>query len=191
MTLSRTVDPVSRRAALAGLGVGGLGLALGTRPVAAQESGTEMATHPIVGTWYSVSPLGPALSIYGADGALTVVFAPTQAGPAGVTYHSASLGSWEPTDARAIRFTMLQVMSDASGTYLGTVMIEGFPTVAEDGQTFVDTSPDSKITVRDAANAVVAVIGGDGSTPPVTSVRVRPGAFSFPVEAPIAGTPTS
>jgi hypothetical protein len=150
-----------------------------------------MATHPVVGTWFSVTPLGPALSIYGADGALTVVFAPTQAGPSGVTYHSASLGAWEPTDARSIRFTMLQVMSDAAGTYLGTVTIEGFPTVAEDGQTFVDTSPESKITIRDAANASVAVIGGDGSTPPITSIRVKPGAFSFLAEIPTSGTPTS
>jgi hypothetical protein len=63
--------------------------------------------------------------------------------------------------------------------------------VADDGQTFVDASPDSKITIRDAANAVVTVIGGDGSTPPVTSVRVKPGAVVFPEGTPTAGTPAA
>jgi hypothetical protein len=102
MTSSRKIRSVSRRAALAGLGAGSLGLAARVPGAGAQDAATQ--GHPIVGTWYSLTPLGPALSIYGTDGALTVVFAPTQAGPQAVTYHSASLGSWEPTDDRAIRF---------------------------------------------------------------------------------------
>ncbi len=162
------------------------------RGVAAQEATpAAMAAHPSVGTWFSVTPLGPAISVYGADGALTVVFAPTQAGQQGATYHSAALGSWEPTGERSVRFTMIQVTSDAAGTYLGTVTIDGYPTVADDGQTFVDESPDAKITVRDAANAEVMVIGGDGSTPPVTSVRVKPGAVVFPAGTPAAATPAA
>ncbi len=162
------------------------------RAAAAQDAPPDArAGHPIVGTWFSVTPLGPAISVYGADGALTVVFAPTQAGQQGATYHSAALGSWEPTGERTVRFTMIQVTSDAAGTYLGTVTIDGYPTVAEDGQTVVDASPDAKITVRDAANAVATVIGGDGSTPPVTSVRVKPGAVVFPAGTPAAATPAA
>jgi hypothetical protein len=178
---------ISRRAAVAG--AGGLGPALAAaRPATAQDA---MAGHPIVGTWYSLTPLGPALSNYGADGTMTVVFASTQAGQAGVTAHSSFLGAWEPTDDRGVRFTMIQITSDAAGIYLGTVTIEGFPTVAADGQTFIDAAPESKITIRDAANAVVAVIGGDGSTPPVTSVRVTAGGFTFPEIAPPAATPAA
>lgn len=193
MTTSNTDRSVTRRAALAGLGAGSFAVAIGAaaRPAAAQDAAADLAKHPIVGTWYSLTPLGPALSNYNADGAMTVVFAPTQAGQAGVTANSAFLGAWEPTGARAIRFTMIQVMSDAAGAYLGTVTIQGFPTVAEDGQTFVDASPESKITIRDAANAQVAVIGGDGSTPPVTSVRVTPGGFTFPEATSTEGTPAA
>jgi hypothetical protein len=133
MTSSRKNRSVSRRTALAGLGTGALGLALAARVPGADAQDAATQGHPIVGTWFSVTPLGPALSIYGADGALTVVFAPTQAGQQGTTHHSASLGSWEPTDDHSVRFTMIQVTSDAAGTYLGTVTIDGFPTVAEDG----------------------------------------------------------
>lgn len=182
---------LTRRSAVAGLGAGGLGFALAaaSRDVAATTMDTD--GHPIVGSWFSETPLGPALSIYGADGTLAVVFAPTQAGQAGVTYTSTALGSWEPTSASAVRFTMIQVMSDAAGTYLGTVTIEGFPTVAEDGQTFTDTSPDSRITIRDAAHAQVAVLGGDGSTAPVTSMRVTPGGFNFLMATPASSTPAA
>ena len=172
--------------------VGAFAAGLPHRGAAAQDATPDaMAAHPIVGTWFSVTPLGPAISVYGADGALTVVFAPTQAGQQGVTYHSAALGSWEPTGERSVRFTLIQVTSDAAGTYLGTVTIDGYPSVADDGQTFVDASPDAKITIRDATNAEVTVIGGDGSTPPVTSVRVKPGAVVFPQGTPTAGTPTA
>lgn len=52
MTASRMRNSVSRRTALAGLGAGGLGVALAAaRPAAAQDAAAEMAKHPIVGFW--------------------------------------------------------------------------------------------------------------------------------------------
>ena len=53
MTTSRTDAPISRRSALAGLGAGGLALALATtaRPAAAQEGAGDLAGHPLTGTW--------------------------------------------------------------------------------------------------------------------------------------------
>ena len=69
---------LSRRAALAGLSAGGVGLALGAtgRPAAGQDAGT--ATHPIVGLWQYDSGWPPqpgdpdwAFQIFHADGTFT------------------------------------------------------------------------------------------------------------------------
>ena len=49
MTTSRSDSSVSRRAAVAGLGAGGLGLVMTGRGASAQDA--DMATHPIVGAW--------------------------------------------------------------------------------------------------------------------------------------------
>ena len=56
---SQTDHPISRRSALAGLGAGGLGLALANaaRPANAQDA--EMANHPMVGIWLAITPEGP------------------------------------------------------------------------------------------------------------------------------------
>jgi len=43
-----SITAVSRRATLAGLGVGGLGLALAARRASAQDASSEMADHAIV-----------------------------------------------------------------------------------------------------------------------------------------------
>lgn len=53
MTTSNASQSVTRRTALAGLGAGGLGVAIAAsvRGVAAQDATAEMATHPIVGLW--------------------------------------------------------------------------------------------------------------------------------------------
>src|SRR5262249_15962415 len=52
MTHHASDRSVSRRIALAGLGAGGLGVALSaaTRPAGAQDATAEMANHPLVGT---------------------------------------------------------------------------------------------------------------------------------------------
>src|SRR6186713_2769586 len=98
MTTSNTGHAVSRRSALAGLGVGSLGLALGAtaRGVAAQDATSEMASHPIVGTWYfDFDPANPGTlfvySIFHADGTRTDLH--PFAGP--------GIGSWVATDERA------------------------------------------------------------------------------------------
>lgn len=50
----RSTFSLTRRTALAGLGAGGLGLALAVHPAAARDSTAEMANHPIVGTFLSL-----------------------------------------------------------------------------------------------------------------------------------------
>jgi hypothetical protein len=78
MTL-QTDNPISRRSALAGLGAGGLGVALAAtvRHASAQDATpVSLAGHPLVGAW-SVNipgppnPPGPALYSFTSDGIVT------------------------------------------------------------------------------------------------------------------------
>src|SRR3954453_18089057 len=88
-----------RRTALAGLGASSLGLALATtsRQAAAQDaSPPSYAGHPNVGVWMIVSPIGRAIGVYSADGSIVTALAASQAGPQGVMYSSAQVGTWEP-----------------------------------------------------------------------------------------------
>jgi hypothetical protein len=195
MTTSRTNDFVSRRIAVTGLAAGGLGLALATRAgVSAQETTPDaMANHPIVGSWFafvSPAPGEPAFAspgIYTPDGYVVLGWPVTQAGPQGVTFHSGWVGSWEPVDDRGIHFTAVQVLSDATGTYLGTLTVDGHPRVGDDLQHFVDDSPETHITVRDPVGTIVTVIPGSGG---VTGTRMGVGSDGFPPATPEAGTPT-
>src|SRR5438045_3389415 len=76
MTPSHTAQSVTRRTALAGLGAGGLGLALAStaRQASAQEATpVPMAGHPLVGTWIvDRDPTDqtdhPTLLVYATDG---------------------------------------------------------------------------------------------------------------------------
>ena len=191
MTTRPATRSVSRRTALAGLGAGGLGLALVTHDpgAAAQEASPDArASHPIVGVWNVTAPGGPALAVFSADGTNTQAVAATQALPQGVTFVSTEVGTWEPTGPRSVHFTSVQLLSDATGTFTGTVTIDAYPTVSADEQTLRDDDPRSGPTIRDAAGTVVAAPRGG---PPATGVRMSPGAPGFPVGTPAASTPTS
>jgi hypothetical protein len=192
MSTSRTTDSVSRRTALAGLGATGLGLALATRSrvATAQEASPEaMASHPIVGAWNVMTPGGPSLAVFSADGTNIQGLPATQAGPQGVDFVGAQVGTWEPVSARGIHFTGVQLHSDANGTFTGTVTIDGYPEVSEDGQTILDDQSQVMITIRDAAGAIVQQVPGAGS-PPVTGTRMGVGSPGFPEGTPTAATPT-
>jgi hypothetical protein len=192
MSTSRIAASLSRRTALAGLGAGGIGVALAApgRIAAAQEAPSDaMASHPIVGVWMVAAPLGPALAVFFADGTNIQGVPTAQAGPQGVTFTGAQVGTWEPVDERRVHFTGVQLHSDTNGTFTGSVTIDGHPRVSDDGQTFIDDAPETTVTVRDAANAVVDVIPGPPA-PPATGVRMGVGAPGFPAATPAASTPT-
>lgn len=129
-----------------------------------------------------------------ADGIMTVSDAPSYVAPEfGVAFGGASIGTWEPTGERSIRFTLVQPLSDAAGAYLGTFNLDGYPEVSEDGLSFVDEGTIAKVTIRDANNAIILQAGGGGGeppmTPPVHARRIRIGDPGFPVEGPLAATP--
>ena len=130
---------------MVGLGAGGIGAALAAsgRIAAAQEAPSEaMATHPMVGAWMASTPSGLAPGIFFPDGTVIVSVPATGNSPLGTTYVSTSIGTWEPVSERGIHFTGVQLHSDANGNYVGSVTIDGHPVVSEDGQSFVDDSPE-------------------------------------------------
>ena len=187
---TRPTTPVSRRTALAGLGAGGLGLALAatTRQASAQDTAPgSYAGHPNVGVWMVDSPIGRAIAVYSAEGSVITAVAATQAGPAGVTYSSTQIGTWEPTGERGTHLTVVQLLSDGAGAYAGSVTVDAFQEVSEDGQTWM-SGAGSTITIRDAADTVLQVIE-DG--PPAVGTRMSVGNPGFPEGTPTAATPAA
>jgi hypothetical protein len=154
-----TNDPkstLSRRAALTGLGAGGLGLALAARGggAGAQEATGDLAGHPLVGTWLVMTPGGVVPQTFAADGSTVGAFAPSYVDPTlGVTLQGPVLGVWEASGERSGHFTMVQALSAPDGTYLGTSQFEADPEVSDDGRTWSTGKP-QRVIVRDAANNV-------------------------------------
>lgn len=184
MTMTDGRASLSRRTALGGLGAGALGLALATREfsVSAQATPDSRAQHPLTGMWLAMAnpplPDDPQIavpSVFAVDGSVLLVFPLTQAGPQGVQFNSANVGMWEPFDARTGHFTAVQVLSDADGAFLGTVTVDGYPVVSEDGQTFIDDGSLAMATIRDPTGEIVETVSGVGSRP-VTAIRMGVGA---------------
>jgi len=194
MTTRQPIPYVSRRGALAGIGAGSLGAALGLAAApgraAAQDATTaDLADHPLTGVWLAMAnpplpddPQFPAPSVFAADGTVLLVFPLTQAGPQGVAFNSPVVGTWQPDSDRRGHFMAVQTLSDAAGAYLGTVTIDGYPEVGADGQTFIDDGSQAVITIRDVAGAVVQQMPAVGARP-VTAIRMGPGQPGFPPTA--------
>jgi hypothetical protein len=90
---------------------------------------------------------------FAADGSVNVAFPPNYVDPTlGLTFQGPALGTWESTGARSGHFTVVQALSDANGTHVGTFLFEAHPEVSADGQTFSADTP-QRVVVRDAANA--------------------------------------
>jgi hypothetical protein len=195
----RTMSRLNRRTALATVSAGGLGLALAGRSpnAAAQDANaTALADHPLTGDWLAIAnqtpgaPQVPAPSHFGADGSVLLVFPPTQAGQQGVAFVSPPVVTWEADSDRRGHFTATQLLSDATGAFLGSVTVDGYPEVSEDGQSFVDDGAKVMITIRDATGSVVQQMPGAGG-PPVTGIRMAPGTPGFPAGTAGTATPTT
>ena len=162
-------------------------LALRRSPgVAARQATPSLADHPMTGMWLAMAnpplpddPQVPVPSLLAADGTVLLVFPVTQKGPQGVQFNSAYVGTWEPETDRRAHFTATQLLSAADGTFLGSVTVDGHPEASEDGQSFVDDNALVMVTIRDATGAVLQQVPGAGA-PPVTGIRMAPGAPGFP-----------
>jgi hypothetical protein len=181
---------LSRRAALGSAGAiaaVGLGSRL-DRAIAQEATPAAMANHPMVGAWMATTPSGLAPGIFFPDGTVIITVPVTGNSPLGTTFVSTQPGTWEPVSERGIHFTCVQLHSDANGTYVGSITVDGHPVVSEDGQSLVDDSPESGPTIRDAQGTVLDVLRGG---PPVTGVRMGVGAPGLPEKTSAASTPTT
>ena len=145
------------------------------RPASAQDG--SLAGHPNVGVWMVASPIGPAIAVYSDDGSVITALTPTQAGPEGVSYPSAQVGTWESTGENGTHLTAVQLLSDANGAFAGSVTVDSYQTVSDDGQSFA-SDEGASITVRDAANAIVMVIEPEVGA--ATGIRMSPGNPGLP-----------
>ena len=197
MTTPRTSPSVSRRTALAGLGAGSLGLALGTRTAGAAPA-LSTADHPLTGVWLAMAnparaedPKFPAPSVFAADGTVILNWVPAGIGMDGQLQFLGSYGGvWEPYDDHTGHFTAVQSMVDATGNFVGSVTVDGHPHVSEDGLTFEDDGLLNTVTIRDAAGAVVAVVPpGTPNDRPITGTKMRVGNAGFSGDEDATPTP--
>jgi len=103
-------------------------LVVGGGALAAQD--TEMADHPLVGTWLLVDsedPDGPpALVVFTSDGIYLQTDYDRQTG----------YGSWEATDPTSAAMTFVQQFPDDEGNFGGSAIIRAAIEVDADGQRF-------------------------------------------------------
>lgn len=184
---------LSRRSALAGLGVGSLGLFLGASAQAgapAFETGgsgggepVASGPHPLVGLWLSQVALAAegdqtaaAPAFFGADGTAVLAYPCAEASENGTQIRGLALGTWAPIDDHEAHFTAVQVCFGADGTYQGTRTYDGYPVVSDDGASFTLKAEFDLMTVRDAGNAIIASYSGGRR---MTALRMTPGNAGF------------
>jgi hypothetical protein len=149
---------LSRRTALAGLGAGGLGLAVGAtaRGIAAQDAAGERASHPIIGAWTTAAdPAQPgsvfAYVVFHADGTRIDVN----------QFSGTGVGVWRATGERTgesmIKF---QNISPKWGGFVpGTATVWSSFTVDENGDAF---ALEDVVELRQADGTVVALFPSGG-----------------------------
>ncbi len=184
MTTPQRTTSVSRRTALAGIGAGGLALALAatTRHAAAQEATpVPMAGHPIIGTWIIVRDITtttevPVVVVFTADGGF---LDPGQ----GVA------GTWEPTGPQSAAMIIIPFTDGGAGGY---AVVRSTWEIDAGGETM---SGPASVTVVTPDGTVVATVELSSRA---TRLRVEPMGNAgqplagFPVWTPVpAATPTA
>ena len=170
-------DAISRRTALAGLGAGGLALAVATtaRPAGAQES----ATPPFVGLWTQEksADLPPGFvnfTAIHADGTISSIH--SFAGP--------GVGAWQATGERTADWTIkfLNLAGEPGGYVSGIVTARSSLAIAADGNSITE----------DAVIELIASDGTNAGTFPFSTTHVRVSVEPPPaLGTPEAGTPTT
>ncbi len=186
-----SLSSLSRRTALGRVVAVGTALGLTTRlsSAAAQDARSEMAKHPIVGSWrVNLAGTGAmdqeiSLGTYTADGTVLASVKPVSPAPAGApfgqTFASLMHGNWTVVGPNQVALTLVRLQTDESGNYLGTVTVPAVGEVSSDGQ---GLSGSFTYDVADPAGTVVA--SGTG-TLEGTRLEVQP------MGTPPAGTPVA
>lgn len=195
---------LSRRSALAGLGAGSIAAFVGAHAAVAHAplenrdigadssgpSGLNTSTHRLSGLWLSMIGL-PSNSkktvavptFFGADGSVMLIFPGTEAAKQGIQVKGPAIGTWEVLDERSGHFTAVQVLSNMDGEYVGTVEVEGFPSLDEEGEKYDCDSSRHMFIVRNEFNTVVSRLTASVENP-MRGSRMRPGNAGFPVDNP-------
>jgi hypothetical protein len=179
---------LNRRAALGGTATlaAMVGLMGRTGHASAHGKQVDYSRHPLTGMWMTMAnpalpenPQFPTPALFSADGFMMGILPITDLGPQGTIFQTGLTGTWEPEGPQRGHFTSVNVLSDANGTFTGSVTVDGYPVVSEDGQTFIDDGSKVIITIRDPSGAVVASFPGVGGRP-ITAIRMSPGNPGFP-----------
>jgi hypothetical protein len=185
MSTSNPVSTVSRRTALAGIGAGGLGVALtatASHAAAQEASPSAMAGHPIVGTWIITRDITnttqvPVVVVFTADGGF-------------IDPGQRVAGVWEPTGPQSAAMTIIPFIEEGNGGY---GVVRATMEVDEGGDTMTGFSA---ITIVAPDGTVVA--SPEGSNGRATRLQVEPmenqgmGLTGFPTWTPAPpATPTS
>jgi hypothetical protein len=159
---------LSRRTAFAGLGAGGLGLALGAHVPGAAAHEVATAAHPLVGTWFldnGSANLTDALDTFTLHADGTYVEANADG--------SVRLGAWEATGPTTANLTIVAYTRDEDGASRGGITI----------RLAIDLNPDGNSYTAEGTIELIAPDGSSsGQAGPATGTATR-----MAVEAP--GTP--
>ena len=183
MVTQRSSTSVSRRAALAGLGAGGAGLAVAASTRSVHAEGASMAEHPLAGAWLvSTSPsMATAICTLDKDGTALVALPVCEDNGSGtVAYTTPGIGTWQSEGSRGGYVNVVQVLSHATGALIGTRSTHYFPVVGEDGKSFTAEGRFTRVVVRDSTGQLIKIIGEDGELPEISGVRMSPGSPGFP-----------
>jgi hypothetical protein len=157
--------------------------------VGARQEATDLSGHPLVGSWVGMTPGGPVPNVFHPDGSFVAAFPSNAIDPGlGLVFQGPGVGRWEAVGERGSHFTAIQTLTAPDGTFLGTFQFEGHPEVSEDGQTFIDETP-QRVVTRDAQN-VVTFDQVLPVNPPVRGYRITPDGVDLPVTGQAAASPT-
>ena len=143
---TRATSPLTRRTTFAGLGAGGLGLALGARTSSARAQGIATQAHPLVGTWFldnGTANRTDALDsfILHADG--TYIEANADG--------TVRLGAGDATGPMTATLTIEAYSRDETGVNLGAIIIRLLIELNPDGNSYT-------------AEGTIELIAPDGSS---------------------------
>lgn len=154
-TTGTSRSSLSRRVALGGIGTAAALAGVGHVNRALAREATNLAAHPLTGTWAALTEGGLVPQTHGADGAFTAAFPANYIDPmTGLTFQGPGLGRWEPTGERSGRFTFIQALAAPDGAFIGSFQLAAEIEASEDGESWTGSTPPRAI-LRDAANTVV------------------------------------